>query len=133
MLRALTALALLTLILTTLAGCEASTPQPTPTPSPYTCSADFIAEPTPANCQIREEGLSCTGTTTVQFKDKSTGEITSWAWDFENDGVVDRTEQNPDHTYRTNGNYTISLTITTPDCQDTETKQEYISITGCKT
>jgi len=132
-LRALAALALLTLILISTAGCEASTPQPTPTPSPYPCSADFSAEPTPANCQVREEGLSCTGTTTVQFKDKSTGEITSWAWDFENDGIVDSTEQNPDHTYRTNGNYTISLTITTADCQDTEIKQEYISITGCKT
>jgi PKD repeat protein len=121
-LRALAALALLTLILTTLAGCEASTPQPTPTPSPYPCSADFTAEP--------KTGV---GTTTIQFTDKSTGEITSWAWDFENDGIVDSTEQNPDHTYRTNGNYTISLTITTADCQDTEIKQEYISITGCKT
>lgn len=122
MLRALAALALLTLILISTAGCEASTPQPTPTPSPYPCSADFTAEP--------KTGV---GTTTVQFTDKSTGEITSWAWDFENDGIVDSTEQNPDHTYRTNGNYTISLTITTADCQDTEIKQEYISITGCKT
>lgn len=122
MLRALAALALLTPILISLVGCESSTPEPTPTPTPYPCSADFSAEPT--------TGI---GTTTVHFADKSTGEITGWAWDFENDGVVDSTEQNPNHTYRTNGNYTISLTITTGDCQDTETKQEYISITGCKT
>lgn len=84
--------------------------------------ADFIAEPTTG-----------VGTTTVQFTDKSTGNVTAWAWDFNNDGTIDSTEQNPAHLYSKNGNYTVTLTITTPECSDTITKWDYISITGCHT
>jgi PKD repeat protein len=84
--------------------------------------ADFIAEPTVG-----------VGTTTVQFTDKSTGNVTSWAWDFESDGIIDSTEQNASHIYSKNGNYTVTLTIATPECSDTITKWDYISITGCHT
>lgn len=94
--------------------------------------ADFIAE-TPVNCQVQGEGLTCVGVTRVQFTDKSKGEVNSWEWDFNNDGIVDSTLQNPIHTYTTNGNYTISLTITTPVCLDTIIRYEYINISGCKT
>jgi len=39
------------------------------------------------------------GTTIAAFTDRSAGNPTSWAWDFENDGIVDSTAQNPVHTY----------------------------------
>ncbi|HEX6810313.1 MAG TPA: PKD domain-containing protein [Planctomycetota bacterium] len=39
------------------------------------------------------------GSMLVAFTDRSAGSPTSWAWDFEDDGVVDSTAQNPVHTY----------------------------------
>jgi PKD repeat protein len=94
---------------------------------------DFIIEPIPGNCQVQGNSTSCTGTTTVHFVDKSTGNVTAWAWDFNNDGSIDSTEQNPGHTYTKNGNYTVTLTITTPECSDTLTKWDYINLAGCHT
>jgi PKD repeat protein len=45
----------------------------------------------------------------VQFTSKSTGEITSWSWDF-GDGNTS-TEQNPSHAYAEKGDYTVVLTV----------------------
>jgi len=95
--------------------------------------ADFTIEPIPGNCQVQGNSTSCTGTTTIQFTDKSTGNVTAWAWDFNNDGSIDSTEQNPSHIYSKNGNYTVTLTITTPECRDTLTKWDYINVAGCHT
>ena len=39
----------------------------------------------------------------VQFNDESAGDITSWEWDFDNDGTVDSTAQSPTHTYTIQG------------------------------
>jgi len=49
----------------------------------------------------------------VAFTDTSTsaGTIASWAWDFDNDGIIDNTTRNPVHTYNTEGVYTVNLTI----------------------
>ena len=51
---------------------------------------------------------------TVNFTDKSTdpdGNITSWQWDFNGDGVIDSTSQNPTYKYTTAGVYNITLTV----------------------
>lgn len=56
------------------------------------------------------DGYSGTSPLTVSFTDTSTGSPTSWLWDF-GDGTTS-TEQNPAHTYTTNGSFTISLTVT---------------------
>ncbi len=52
----------------------------------------------------------------VQFTDTSytsaAGGITSWAWDFNGDSVIDSTLQNPSFTYANCGQYTVSLTVT---------------------
>lgn len=66
----------------------------------------------------------------VEFTDTSTNSPTTWAWDFENDGVTDSTSQNPVCRYKTNGNYTVSLTASNGGGQDTETKATYIQVTG---
>ena len=49
---------------------------------------------------------------TVQFTDLSTGPgIDHWQWNF-GDGSLNVTEQNPTHTYESEGFYTVSLTVT---------------------
>ncbi len=90
--------------------------------SPPACTADFIAEPT-----------VCHGTTQVQFTDLSTGDVTGWAWDFNSDGDIDSTAQDPAYTYSQNGLYTVTLTVTTANCSDTVTRQDYIDVSGCST
>ncbi len=50
----------------------------------------------------------------VHFTDQSTGIITTWEWDFDGDGVVDSTEQNPSFTFNAAGTYTVLLTVTGP-------------------
>ncbi|MFA5374619.1 MAG: PKD domain-containing protein [Dehalococcoidia bacterium] len=90
--------------------------------SPPACQAEFVAEPT-----------ECHGTTTVQFTDLSTGDVTGWAWDLNGDGDTDSIEQNPVYTYSQNGLYPVILTVTTANCSDTITKYDYISVSGCST
>ena len=75
-------------------------------------------------------GAPTTGTAplTVQFTDQSTGTITGWAWDFNNDGVVDSTAQSPSFTYNTAGTYTVKLTVTGPGGSNSLTKTNYITV-----
>jgi predicted outer membrane repeat protein len=70
---------------------------------------------------------------TVDFTDLSTATngITSWDWDFGDSGTS--TAQNPQHIYLGEGNFTVSLTVTGPDGTDTETKTNYITVSGTPT
>jgi PKD repeat protein len=63
---------------------------------------------------------------TVNFTDQSTGDITSWSWDF-GDGATS-TEQNPSHTYTDAGTYTVSMAVTGPCGSDTEVKANFITV-----
>jgi len=67
-------------------------------------------------------------TTVIRFIDSSTGKIDSWAWDFENDGVIDSTVQNPVKAYTAEGVYTVNLTVTNDGGSDSETKIGYILV-----
>ena len=49
---------------------------------------------------------------TITFDDLSSGGIIAWAWDFDDDGIIDSTDQNPSHTYVSPGNYAVCLTVT---------------------
>ena len=53
---------------------------------------------------------------TVEFQDQSTGNITSRHWDF-GDGN-ESYEMNPIHTYTDAGQFTVSLTVSTPFYRD---------------
>ncbi len=66
---------------------------------------------------------------TVQFRDQSTGTITSWSWDFDNDGIEDSDDQNPEHSYNEMGIYTVKLTISDGVLSDDEIKID--CITAC--
>lgn len=66
------------------------------TPAP---AADFDATPNPT-----------TAGTPVAFSDTSLGAPTGWAWDFQDDGTVDDTTQNPSFAFMSAGTYTVRLT-----------------------
>jgi len=67
----------------------------------------------------------------VQFTDLSThsqNPIIIWEWDFQNDGTIDSYLQNPNHTYLEAGLYSVSLTINDGVNEDTEIKEDYITV-----
>jgi len=62
---------------------------------------------------------------TVQFSDVSVGyEATSWQWDFNDDGVIDSTVQNPVFTYYSVGFSTVRLVVN--NGEDSHVKPHYI-------
>jgi PKD repeat protein len=66
----------------------------------------------------------------VQFTDSSTGAgLTMWAWDFNNDGVIDSTEKNPRFTYAVAGIYPVNLTVSGPSGTSSVVKTQYIRVT----
>jgi len=54
--------------------------------------------------------------------------ITSWEWDFDNDGVVDSTEQNPVYTYTEPGTYTVRLMVSDGTLSDKRVKDALIRL-----
>ena len=75
-------------------------------------------------------GTPTSGTTplTVQFTDTSTGGPTSWAWDFQSDGTVDSTVQNPQFAYAAAGTYSVKLTASNAGGSDDEIKVGYVTV-----
>ncbi|ABD42143.1 PKD [Methanospirillum hungatei JF-1] len=100
-------------------------------------NADFVGNPTSGYAPL-----------TVQFTDLSTGNPTKWLWDFGDGGIIPASEdeevtceggrcpppntlQNPRHTYRLPGTYTVTLTVSNQyGTSDTEVKQAYITVTA---
>lgn len=80
--------------------------------------AEFNCSPTSGPAPLE---VTCT--------DASTGDITSWAWDF-GDGTTSTDQNPPAHTYNADGSYTVSLTVTGANGSDTETRANYISVGG---
>jgi PKD repeat protein len=79
--------------------------------------ADFVAEPLQVNA-----GES------VQFYDDSTGDVTSWLWNF-GDGNTSSL-QHPSHAYAAPGTYTVSLTVGNECGQDTYDVTDCITVSG---
>ncbi len=74
---------------------------------------------------------SGTAPLTVRFTDSSTGtDITSRAWDFDNDGVIDSDDKNPRFTYTVAGTYPVKLTVSNAYGTSSEVKNQYIRVTG---
>ena len=67
---------------------------------------------------------------TVSFTDESaagSSDIVAWSWDFGDGGMS--TDQNPTYSYESDGNYTVSLTITdVTGLMDTETKSDFVTV-----
>ncbi len=75
--------------------------------------ANFSATPTSGTAPLN-----------VIFTDQSENNPISWQWNF-GDGNAS-TQQNPSHTYNSDGYFNVSLTVTNDDGSDTETKTNYI-------
>ena len=63
----------------------------------------------------------------VAFEDLSSGDPTSWAWDFGDGGTS--TEQNPEHTYTDPGTYAVTLTVSNAISSDTLSVPDRIIVT----
>jgi len=61
----------------------------------------------------------------VRFSDESTGEPTSWLWDF-GDGQTSQ-QQNPSHTYAASGSKTVTLVVSNASGSDSAVKEVRIS------
>jgi plastocyanin len=61
----------------------------------------------------------------VRFSDESTGEPTSWLWDF-GDGQTSQ-DTNPSHTYTTSGSKTVTLVVSNASGSDSAVKEVRIS------
>jgi parallel beta-helix repeat protein len=90
----------------------------------------IVSEPLPGApvANFTANVTSGTAPLTVEFTDISTGSPTSWQWDFNNDGIVDSTEQTPVYTYSTVGNYTVNLMVSNAGGNDSEVKTDYIVV-----
>ncbi len=71
-----------------------------------------VTAPPPNQAPVAAFTSSCTGRTCAFDSSTSSdpdGTVSGWAWDL-GDGSVS-TDQNPSHTYATNGTFTVSLTV----------------------
>ncbi|MBN4051406.1 PKD domain-containing protein [bacterium AH-315-M05] len=57
----------------------------------------------------------CFGTPTnfTDLSNSNGGTITNWNWDFDNDGIVDNTTQNPSFTFSSAGTFSVNLNVST--------------------
>lgn len=62
----------------------------------------------------------------VRFTDTSTGNPTTWLWDF-GDGTTS-TIKNPNHTYNTTGNFTVKLTVSNDFGSDSKTETALVKV-----
>lgn len=63
----------------------------------------------------------------VNFIDTSVG-ATRWKWDFNDDGLIDDTTQNPTYSYVTPGKYSVKLFVTNQfGCTDSVIKADFIN------
>ena len=67
----------------------------------------------------------------VTFTDKSTGDPKSWTWHF-GDGEIS-SEQNPQHIYKNEGNFTVGLMVSNNEGQDWEIKNNLIRVQPAET
>ncbi|RMG80449.1 MAG: PKD domain-containing protein, partial [Chloroflexi bacterium] len=87
-----------------------------------------IAPPVAAFTTNPPDPVSGEAPLTVQFTDASLGDGLSYEWDFDGDGTVDSTEQNPTHVYNVPGTYTAQLTVT--NVGGSNSVQQLITVTA---
>lgn len=76
------------------------------------------------------QGLGKLATKNTIEMDNIVNGITTWQWDFDNDGVIDATTQNPEYTYTAAGQYTVTLTVSDGVDEYIERKENYITVSS---
>lgn len=101
-------------------------------PDRFPFSLTFLAEAMDAinPCKFSAEPLTGQPPLPVQFVDLSNPEwtITSWEWDFNNDGVVDSYDQNPEWTYDSPGLYSVGLVIGCDSVSIGRVREDYVRV-----
>jgi len=87
---------------------------------------DYIIIDAPPRANFTADKTTVYPSEDIQFINQSNGEITSYSWDFGDEGTS--AEKNPIHSFDSPGKYMISLTVSGPDGSDTETKTDYITV-----
>jgi PKD repeat protein len=82
--------------------------------SPRSLIAEFSAEPITGYAPLLVNFVSESYTT-------DGSQIVVWEWDFDGDGVIDSSLENPSFTYLGAGNYTVSLNVTNDTSQNHQT------------
>ncbi len=80
-----------------------------------TLQADFVADTT-----VIVKGQS------LQFYDQSKGNVQSWFWLF-GDGFFSQM-QNPSHRFKSAGQFTVSLEVSSSDSSDVQVRENYIEV-----
>jgi len=91
----------------------------------------LVVEKTEAAVQITDfSATPATGDAPldVDFSATTTGNVVGYAWDFDNDGTTDSTDQSPTYTYNTPGVYSVKLTVTGIGSSDTMTKSGMVTV-----
>jgi len=98
-----------------------------------------IEEPLPERylfARFSADTLEGIKSTSVNFTDNSMADpdnpITSWKWDFDDDGIIDSEEQNPTFQYSSEHDtkYTVKLIISNGTDELSYSIQEYITVYG---
>jgi len=86
----------------------------------------FIVVDSIANlhAEFTAQGLVGQEKAVITFQDQSSGNITSWHWDF-GDGT-ESIEPSPIHKYTTIGSFTVTLTVSGPDGNDSESEVDFV-------
>lgn len=88
------------------------------TKGPLAPAADFTASATAGPAPLN-----------VTFTDTSKGGIPAyWYWDFDNNGVIDNTTQNPVYTFTTPGTYSVRLVTSNAGGADETLKTGFITV-----
>jgi hypothetical protein len=89
----------------------------------------YVAGPAIPDADFSADPVAGTAPLQVRFMDTSSGTVTGWAWDFENDGKTDSSLKNPVAIYYQAGNYSVNLTVFNAAGSASIVKTEYIQIT----
>jgi PKD repeat protein len=95
-----------------------------PGSSDHETKTDYIV----ANPDFSADATSGIAPVAIRFTDTTPNSQTGWHWDF-GDGTTS-TEKNPVHLYQNGGNYTVTLTATSPYGTTSVTKDAYIHLAG---
>ena len=87
------------------------------------------SQPLPPAANFDAAPISGVGPLDVQFFDLTLNNPFQWEWDFDSDGMVDSTQQNPSHLYTDPGVYTVTQTVVNALGTDQKTETSFVCVT----
>ncbi|MBL7032936.1 MAG: fibronectin type III domain-containing protein [Candidatus Delongbacteria bacterium] len=98
--------------------------------SDWSEEAQFTVSELPDTPEFTADVTTGPGPLPVRFTDLSTGDPLSWSWDLDGDLLADSDQQDPTWIYHEPGGYSVSLTVEYATENLTETKTDFITVTG---